>query len=136
MDSSGLSNEVVLPLLISFDTKLFRVPLRVTRSAMSALASVVSLGSPGSTTWASVVVGAEAESGFPRRRLLGGCPAVAALATRADSGAVVSPSSAEASRDSGWATCPCWMFMAPAVLLRFLFPALCDTELGDDMVDW
>lgn len=66
--------------------------LELTRFSISTLASVVSLGSPGSRPLSTL-----SEEAF-RCRLLGGfCEALV------DSGAVVSPSSAEASRDS-----VCW----------------------------
>lgn len=86
------------------------LPLRVllleTRSAMSTLASVVSLGSPGSTEASAAL---SDELLLPRWRLLGGCCELLESALRwpcegapEDSGAVVSPSSPDASRDSAW----------------------------------
>jgi hypothetical protein len=53
-------------------------------------------------------------------------------AVRLDSGAVVSPSSPEASRDSVWMI---WSIsIARVVLVRLRFPAFCDDEVGDDIV--
>ena len=129
---------LVLPSPILADTDL-RLPLRDTRSAISTLASVVSLGSPGSAAWAPITAAASAAAGWSelaRWRLLGGWLLAAELglwaAVRLDSGAVVSPSSPDASRDSVWIT---WSISnALAVLLRLRFPALCDDEFGDDMV--
>lgn len=111
-----------------------------TRSAMSTLASVVSLGSPGSAlTWSL-----DDEDGAS--------PVAAAVLrcrlARVDSGAVVSPSSPEASRDS---VCPCCSCCTAAMVsasmalvgvgpgawavprLRLLLPPR-EELLGDDIV--
>jgi hypothetical protein len=56
------------------------------------------------------------------------------LAPLLDSGAVVSPSSPEASRDSVWMVWCCSISRALAVLLRLRFPALWDGEVEDVMV--
>jgi len=112
----------------------FRLPLRVTRSAMSTLASVVSLGSPGSRACGTAIW-----SELERWRLLGWAALVESVflwvpPVRLDSGAVVSPSSPEASRDSAWMVCFWSLSRALAVVLRLRFPAPCDAEFGDDMV--
>jgi len=139
------------PLLDAVD---FRLPLRVTRSAISTLASVVSLGSPGSRAWvcwpialALVVVELGASwSELERWRLLGWevledesvflwAPAPAAAVVRLDSGAVVSPSSPEASRDSFWMVWFWSMSSVADVLLRLRFPAPWAAGFGDDMLD-
>lgn len=127
------------------------LPLRVlfleTRSAMSTLASVVSLGSPGSTEASAAL---SEELLLPRWRLLGGCCELLESALRwpcegapEDSGAVVSPSSPDASRDSAWSwasMADCTLFAsarsgedaaAAAARLRLLPPWV---VLGDDMV--
>lgn len=137
---------LALALLLSLAAEDFRLPLRATLSAMSTLASVVSLGSPGSTTWGEATAG---WSELARWRLLGGWllppaaesvflwVAAAVPVVRPDSGAVVSPSSAEASRDSVWMI---WFrsisSVLLAVLLRLRFPAalFCDDGLGDAML--
>lgn len=126
------------------------LPLRVlfleTRSAMSTLASVVSLGSPGSTEASASL----SELLFPRWRLLGGCCELPESVLRwpcegapEDSGAVVSPSSPDASRDSAWSwasMADCTLFgsamsgeeaAAAAARLRLLPPR---DALGDAMV--
>lgn len=120
-----------------------RVLRRETRSAMSTLASVVSLGSPGSTEASAAL----SELLLPRWRLLGGCCELLESAFRwpcegapEDSGAVVSPSSPDASRDSAWSwasMADCTLFesgedaAAAAARLRLLPPC---AVLGDDMV--
>jgi hypothetical protein len=111
-----------------------RLPLRATRSAMSMLASVVSLGSPGSTdaTWSlfalELSVGA-VRSEFAR------CLLWLCGSSRLDSGAVVSPSSAEASRDE---FCSIWSIRVSSgtvlfvgMLLRLRFPW--EELIGEDM---
>lgn len=88
-----------------------------TRSAMSALASVVSLGSPGSAT-------ARPLASEPARCLLGGW----------GSGAVVSPSEAEASREDG---CGAGSMRSVELRLaagRFRLLAEAAEGVGEDMV--
>ena len=112
---------------------LEEISLRETGSAMSALASMVSLGSRGSPTdvgaAAAPVAVEEGPSVSGRGR----------LAVRAAS-AAVSPSSAEASRDSGWMTAFSSTDMAAdgdgAMSLRLRFVALCEgaVPVGEDIV--
>ena len=144
-----------LPLLASRDVRLLRVVLRPTRSAISTLASVVSLGSPGSWTWASSMAaeGLLDSEGccccWPesaRCRLGGGWLATEsaflwAAVGRADSGAVSPPSSPEASLDSAWTMGSCSMVTSSSmrlvlvvveVLVRFRLAAW-EGEVGEDM---
>ena len=91
-----------------------------TRSAMSTLASVVSLGSPGSMTGMGSGGRVALE---PARCLLGGC----------GSGAVVSPSETEASRDEGCGAgsmVSARSGIAGTAAARFRLPA---EEAGEDM---
>jgi hypothetical protein len=143
---------LTLPLLSPLSTTGRRnaLPLRPTRSAMSTLASVVSLGSPGSTAVAGMIFELE------RWRLEGGWTADAEesiflwpgrVVVVADSGAVVSPSSAEASRDSAWTIWSVSISMgssplaaggcgAAAAEVRLRLPeGFCDDEPGDDMAE-
>jgi hypothetical protein len=140
--------EALLSLLLSLDTTGLRnvLPLRPTRSAISMLASVVSLGSPGS------VAVAAAWLELARWRLGGGWVPLAEESDFlwpeprgiVDSGAVVSPSSAEASRDSAWMIWSVSISMdspeaeaecgGATADVRFRLPAICDDELGDDMM--
>lgn len=140
---------MLLPLALASPPLLdvnFRLPLRVTRSAISTLASVVSLGSPGSRAWvwwpialAAVELGGS-WSELARWRLLG-CALEdesvflwALAAVRLDSGAVVSPSSPEASRDSFWIVWFWSMSRVADMLLRLRFPAPWAAEFEDDML--
>lgn len=136
-----------LPLLPSREARLLRVVLRPTRSAMSSLASVVSLGSPGSWTWAWSwpTAGEGWWSESARCRLGGGWLFPAGFLWeargRADSGAVSPPSSPEASLDSAW-TMGFWsmamsfvvVVVVVVVLVRFRLELEdCEGESGEDM---
>ncbi len=57
------------------------------------------------------------------------------VAVRTDSGAVVSPSSAEASRDSAWTDWVWSILKALVAGLRLRLPAPCDDEVGDDIME-
>ena len=110
--------------------------LRATRSAMSTLASVVSLGSPGSVAledWCS-----RARSEFARCRLLGGWVELPESVLRwcdggpLDSLAVVSPSSADASRDSDACARAASSSTSATAVGRLRLPP-CDDPDGEDM---
>ncbi len=118
------------------------LPLRETRSAMSMLASVVSLGSPGSAMWStcawacSRTEAAEARSELARWRLAGLEPvAVSDLrcVSLPVSGAVVSPSSPEASREEGCSSGLSSIMAELAVVERFRLPAWDELE-GEDIL--
>ena len=103
---------------------LFR-PLRPILFAISVLPSVVSEGSPGSDPLGILSPVDE------RNRFEGGLDAsieLPFLCFKLDSGAVDSPSSAEASRDD---VCSC---TAGAASVRFRFPVPEPGDVGDDIV--
>lgn len=137
-----LRDRLPLLLLPSREARLLRVVLRPTRSAMSTLASVVSLGSPGSWVWdrSWPTAGEGWWSESARCRLGGGWlfPAgfLWAARGRADSGAVSPPSSPEASLDSAW-TMGFWsmvVVVVAVVLVRFRLELEdCEGESGEDM---
>lgn len=117
----------------SLDT-LFRA-LRPTLSAMSTLASVVSLGSPGSATLLLLPL-SRTRSELARCLLLGFklVPLVVRLVCRDDSGAVVSPSSPEASREDVCCRAPsCKLRSATAAAFLLRLPLWEDPD-GDDIV--
>lgn len=68
MGGGGMRSSSLLTAALLAAALLLRVLFLETRSAMSTLASVVSLGSPGSTTCSEALLEL-----LPRCRLLGGC---------------------------------------------------------------
>ena len=118
------------------------LPLRPTLSAISTLASVVSLGSPGSAAdWLLASAMALARSELARCLLGGWADRDDEVALSScfrfwslpDSGAVVSPSSPEASRDDGCRAGSIMSKLGSVVEGRFRLPEWVDEDAGEDI---